>query len=197
MTVFTIQELIISGIYLWEASRFLRIAWEGQTRNIMYELLVVNIALIILDAALLSVEYENLYEIETTLKGMVYSIKLKLELGVLSKLVKLVTDRRESYRIGNPEQDFDVRMCTSRQVAKNTFESPSATPPSDCHGDDASSAHKDREIKHIDFGALNGGAPLTGPVDGDPTAGLSMPRLIHRASSRRSSITELYPGKLG
>ena len=60
-------------------------------RDSMYELLAVNIALILLDVALLSVEYEDLYEIEITLKGLVYSIKLKLELGVLSRLVRMVT----------------------------------------------------------------------------------------------------------
>lgn len=197
MTAFTIQELIISGIYLWEASNFLRVAWEGQTRKLMWELLFVNIALIILDAALLSVEYVDLYEIETTLKGMVYSIKLKLELGVLSKLVKLVTDRRESYKIVNPEQAFDIRRCASAQVAKHTLDSPGSTPPSDCHVDDASSAHKDREVKHIDFGALNGGAPLTGPsVECNAHVNVVMPQMARRPS-RRSSICDLYPGKLG
>lgn len=90
MTLFSVQEFAISGVYLVEAYRFLRIAYSGDTRRLMWELVAVNAALIALDIALLSVEYEDLYEIETTLKGMVYSIKLKLELGVLSRLVKLV-----------------------------------------------------------------------------------------------------------
>lgn len=101
MTLFSVQEFAISGVYLVEAYRFLRVVYAGDVRRLMYELVAVNAALILLDIALLSVEYEDLYEIETTLKGMVYSIKLKLELGVLSRLVKLATNKNDPNKATN------------------------------------------------------------------------------------------------
>lgn len=93
MTLFSIQEFAISGAYLVEIYRYLKVVYvsNNRVRGVMYELAAVNVLLIILDVALLSVEYADLYETEVTLKGFVYSIKLKLELGVLSRLVKIVT----------------------------------------------------------------------------------------------------------
>jgi len=93
MTMFSIQEFTISGIYLVEAWRYLKTAYvpDGRSKRVIYELVCVNVILILLDVALLSVEYVDLYQIEVTLKGLVYSVKAKLELGVLSRLVKIVT----------------------------------------------------------------------------------------------------------
>ena len=93
MTMFSIQEFTISGIYLAEAWRYLKTAYvpDGRSKRVIYELVCVNVILILLDVALLSVEYVDLYQIEVTLKGLVYSVKAKLELGVLSRLVKIVT----------------------------------------------------------------------------------------------------------
>jgi hypothetical protein len=81
----------------------------------MYQLLAINAIIIIMDFALLGVEFANLYLIETTLKGVVYSIKLKLEFAVLGKLVRLVRIRTASDDSSNPrEQGFGLeRIATS------------------------------------------------------------------------------------
>lgn len=80
---------------------------DKRSRNIMYELLAVNAIIILLDIALLSVEYKNLFQIEVTLKGLIYSIKLKLELGVLSRLVSIVSGGDSSLqRTATIEEDF-------------------------------------------------------------------------------------------
>lgn len=47
-----------------------------------------------MDLALLGMEAASLYMLETILKGVVYSIKLKLELAVLGKLVELARGTR-------------------------------------------------------------------------------------------------------
>lgn len=47
-----------------------------------------------MDLVLLGMEAGSLYILETMLKGVVYSIKLKLELAVLGKLVRLVGSSR-------------------------------------------------------------------------------------------------------
>ena len=56
----------------------------------MQELFSINALIILLDLVLLGLEAASLYILETTVKGVIYSIKLKLELVVLGKLVKLV-----------------------------------------------------------------------------------------------------------
>lgn len=94
MTSFTIQEFIISITYLVRVYSILKIASHKRTRRILYELLVINIIIIISDIVLLAMEYLNAYQVEIVLKGFIYSVKLKLELGVLSKLVRTVSGRQ-------------------------------------------------------------------------------------------------------
>lgn len=90
MTGFCVQEFIISGLYIWETTKMLRLDQEGGKRKIMFQLLSINLIIILMDLGLLIIEYLNLYIMETMLKGVVYSIKLKLEFAVLGKLVHLV-----------------------------------------------------------------------------------------------------------
>src|SRR5439155_20738077 len=90
MTGFCIQEFIISGLYIWETAKMLRASPEKGNRKIMYQLLSINLIIILMDLGLLAVEYANMYVVETTIKGTTYSIKLKLEFAVLDKLVHLV-----------------------------------------------------------------------------------------------------------
>lgn len=93
---FCAQEFVISGIYISETVKLLRMMPEKDKRRskLMYELLAINFVIILLDVALLVVEYIGYYSLQTTLKPMVYSIKLKLEFGVLGKLVSLVQTHR-------------------------------------------------------------------------------------------------------
>lgn len=90
MSGFFAQETILSTIYIVAAVRILKTSLRPGTRNILYQLFAINVIIIVLDIALLSCEFANLYIIETTFKGVVYSIKLKLEFAVLGKLVQFV-----------------------------------------------------------------------------------------------------------
>ncbi|PKX94679.1 uncharacterized protein P174DRAFT_441992 [Aspergillus novofumigatus IBT 16806] len=90
MTGFCIQEFIISALYIWETIRMLRLDPDRGKRKIMYQLVAINLIIILMDLGLLVVEYMNKYIMETMLKGVIYSIKLKLEFAVLGKLVYLV-----------------------------------------------------------------------------------------------------------
>ncbi|KAK2882569.1 hypothetical protein FQN49_000217 [Arthroderma sp. PD_2] len=90
MTGFFIQEVILSTLYIRETTKMLRIAPKHGNRKIMYQLLGINLIFIVMDLALLGTAYANLYVIETTIKAMIYSVKLKLEFAVLGKLVHLV-----------------------------------------------------------------------------------------------------------
>ncbi|KAJ5835325.1 hypothetical protein N7447_001351 [Penicillium robsamsonii] len=93
---FCAQEIVISGIYITETVKLLRMMPDKDRRRcrIMYELLAINFVIILLDVGLLVVEYIGYFNLQTTLKAMVYSIKLKLEFGVLGKLVNIVQNSR-------------------------------------------------------------------------------------------------------
>ena len=89
MTAFCMQEFIISGIYVYSTIKLLRPVYHGRTRRVMMQLIWINLIIIAMDVVLLAMEYTNNYEVEATLKAMVYSIKLKLEFAVLNQLMTL------------------------------------------------------------------------------------------------------------
>jgi hypothetical protein len=108
----------------------LRTSLRPNTRKILYQLVSINIIIIILDLALLSCEFANLYIIESTFKGVVYSIKLKLEFVVLGRLVQFATwtqgESRRPSSCHDVETQQSVVMPTwslkdlSRQVSSTT-----------------------------------------------------------------------------
>jgi hypothetical protein len=115
MTGFCLQEFILSGIYIYETIGLLRGNPERGSRKIMYQLLAINLIIILMDVGLLVVEYMNFYIVETTLKGAVYSVKLKLEFAVLGQLIRLV--RTHGYNNTQPA----ITPETSRAMTLNAL----------------------------------------------------------------------------
>ncbi|KAF2723095.1 hypothetical protein K431DRAFT_197845, partial [Polychaeton citri CBS 116435] len=90
MTIFCIQEFILSGLYLWQTFKLLKVIQKANARRTMWQLFIINAIIIVLDIGLLVIEYKNYRVIEQTVKGFVYSTKLKMEFAILGKLVDLV-----------------------------------------------------------------------------------------------------------
>ncbi|RMZ84140.1 hypothetical protein DV738_g534, partial [Chaetothyriales sp. CBS 135597] len=90
MTVITMQELIISGVYIWKTSNLLKVISKAHTRGMIWQLFSINIIIIAMDVALVVLQYKHLQLYQEIIKAVVYGIKLKLELNILSKLVDLV-----------------------------------------------------------------------------------------------------------
>ena len=111
MTGFCIQEFIISSLYLWKTIDLLNIIQKQGTRKIMIELLVINIIIMLGDVALLVLEYSGERVMERTWKGLIYSVKLKLEFAILSKLVDLVQSSQRS--LSNALADFGTFVDVS------------------------------------------------------------------------------------
>lgn len=93
VSVFFVQECVISGLYMWQTVKTLRT--EGNIRGnagrkVMMHLFYMNVIIIIMDITLLGVEYAGYYYIQTTYKAAVYSVKLKMEFSILNKLINLV-----------------------------------------------------------------------------------------------------------
>lgn len=87
LIAFSLQEVVLSVIYSWEAVRLLKLRPRGHYRGTLVQLLVVNLAMILMDAAVIGVQYSGYFDVHVSLKAMVYSIKLKLEYAILGKLV--------------------------------------------------------------------------------------------------------------
>ena len=88
MTVFTLQEGIISGLYVWATMKRLSGAQKARTKMLRH-LIYVNIFVVSLDIVLLGLAFADLYEFETSMKPAIYSVKLKLEFAILNKLLSL------------------------------------------------------------------------------------------------------------
>jgi hypothetical protein len=92
LTVFFVQEIIISSIFIVQTVKLLRSYPTRSKRktNIMYQLLAINSAIILMDISLVVIEFLGLFIIQTVLKTFFYTVKLKLEIAVLSRLVSFV-----------------------------------------------------------------------------------------------------------
>ncbi|KAH8646454.1 hypothetical protein BGZ61DRAFT_64984 [Ilyonectria robusta] len=93
---FSIQESIISGLYIWEASHGLKPIFAIKkiaARKVIRHLIIVNILVVFLDISLIITQYLDHFQIATTYKPVVYSIKLKMEFVVLNRLLVLVRHR--------------------------------------------------------------------------------------------------------
>ncbi|KAJ9656396.1 hypothetical protein H2198_004974 [Neophaeococcomyces mojaviensis] len=126
MTGFCIQEFIISGLYLWKTVELLRIVSKKGTRRVMIELFIINIIIIIGDIALLVLEYSGQRVMERTFKGFVYSVKLKLEFAILSKLVDLVqsSQRNLSHALADVDTFVDVSRTGTTSTVLSTVQAP-------------------------------------------------------------------------
>lgn len=101
MIGFFTQEVILSSIYISETIKILRTSLQVNTRKTMQQLIAINIVIIIMDMILLALECASLYIIQSLIKGVIYSIKLKLEFAILGKLVTFVQNATERQQTGS------------------------------------------------------------------------------------------------
>lgn len=125
MSCFYLQELAISGIYIWKSIDILKTAF-GNTRTMVYKLFAINIAIVVMDIALVIIELMDFYVWEQGIKLVTYSIKLKLEFAVLSELIEFVRNRSGTRsRPTKPTQDQSTLVPLSsinRSNAKATLD---------------------------------------------------------------------------
>lgn len=87
--MFCLQEFVISGIYVFATLKLLKPVYNSRTRKTMTQLIVINLIIISMDMVLLAMQFSNYYYIQASVKATIYSIKLKLEFGVLNSLMAL------------------------------------------------------------------------------------------------------------
>lgn len=97
LTVFVLQELVISSLYVYETVNLLKLErtiGNNGTRGILHHLIYVNILVMMLDFSIVGLEFADQYVIQTAWKPLVYSVKLKLEFSILNRLVDLTRSAR-------------------------------------------------------------------------------------------------------
>jgi hypothetical protein len=96
VTMFCLQELIISGIYIKTCYSFFdaeNSIHGDAVRKMRRHLLVVNVFIILLDIPILILEYTDMYDLQTVYKAFVYSVKLKMEFRILNQLMEMTRTR--------------------------------------------------------------------------------------------------------
>ncbi|KAL3476746.1 hypothetical protein BJX99DRAFT_246602 [Aspergillus californicus] len=112
---FCIQEAILSGIYVYETAKLLKLRPETRHRRVLAQLLVINVIILIIDVVVVVVEYAGFYAVQVMFKPVAYSIKLKLEYAVLGRLVQIAQQGSSVDR----EPGFETvpsETCDSRQT---------------------------------------------------------------------------------
>lgn len=131
LTGFCLQDLVICGIYIREACRALQPVLEvrgREGRKVIMHLLAVNILVVIMNVLLLVTEYK-MHFIQISFKTVVYSIKLKLEFAVLTRLRSLTrTEPCVCNRDpGSPRHSSDINIfdiVSARSRAMHDIENP-------------------------------------------------------------------------
>ncbi|KAF7549188.1 hypothetical protein G7046_g8428 [Stylonectria norvegica] len=126
VSVFFIQETIISGFYIFETVKLMKMEQtmgnRKSSRQLMNHLVVVNIIIILLDMTILGLEYANQYEYQTAYKSLVYSAKLKLEFAILNRLVEMTTGNKD-LSSGVRSRTGNARTNNRTGIALDTFPS--------------------------------------------------------------------------
>ena len=113
---FSLQETIISGIYINAARRLVKESYNAHTKHRIRLLVLSQIVCILLNVPFIVLAYVDLFLLMTTLTSFAYAIKLKLEFIVLNQLISIVKHGLAPRGIHYPDEE-------------QTLESPARRPP--------------------------------------------------------------------
>lgn len=132
LTLFSVQELILSSLYIFPTIRILRDSQRlrgSSARKTLWYLIYFNILIIAMDASLLGLQYAGFDKIQHFYKPAVYSVKLKLEFAILNRLVETVQSSRdmsyvtEEAQTTTREGSLWVTRLTSNEPKSNSTRS--------------------------------------------------------------------------
>lgn len=121
---FCVQEFSLSSLYIHETVKLLRLNPERSPRRraIMYELIAINVLIILMDVAIVSIEFLGLYYLQVLLKCTIYSIKLKFEFAVLGKLTAIVESSQSDYISSSSTYQPALMDVTQQQSPGSSLE---------------------------------------------------------------------------
>ncbi|KAF9876397.1 integral membrane protein [Colletotrichum karsti] len=119
LVVFTIQETIIAGLFLYEgyfSLKPLSAIKPKAVANMVRHLGGLFAVVFLLDTGLIILEYNDKFEVQTMCKPFVYSVKLKVEFVVLNKLLSFT--RMSTCNCRGPESMKSVTLPDSNNRTK-------------------------------------------------------------------------------
>ncbi|KAJ3200908.1 hypothetical protein HDU67_001728 [Dinochytrium kinnereticum] len=90
MTLFWIQESILSSIYLFYTRRLSGSVKKAKNKTIIAHTVYLNIFVLFLDLVALVFEYLDLYDYQIMFKAFLYGIKIKSEFAILNILMDVL-----------------------------------------------------------------------------------------------------------
>lgn len=102
----------MNAVYMWRARRMLQSSsiltspGAGKHSLVLYHLIFSNLLVILLDAALLGIQFASFFNLQGSFKPLVYGIKLKVEFAILNRLVQSVQKERKGSRDGSGSMWF-------------------------------------------------------------------------------------------
>ncbi|KAK5995285.1 hypothetical protein PT974_03686 [Cladobotryum mycophilum] len=153
LIVFFLQEVMLSSLYIISTISLFRLERSFRDtkpiRHLIQRVILVNFLVIFLDISIMTLEFANQYNYQTTYKPFAYSVKLKLEFTVLNSLVKLATGGWEMTSVDGVES---VPTTTTSSTSKSPAGRPVAMtralsyiPPSE-YGNDSNGRHADQTL---------------------------------------------------
>jgi hypothetical protein len=129
ISVFTVQELIISGVYLSETVRILKfgeLVQKKSNRRRIQMLFLANIAIIAIDVTTVTLEFLALWGVWCSFKGFGYSVKLKIEFAILNQLRDSVKNQHSS-SVGYGQHSIKGIDLSSRGMHNRKSQKPSGS----------------------------------------------------------------------
>ncbi|KAH0835984.1 hypothetical protein AYO21_06840 [Fonsecaea monophora] len=87
---FSVQETIISLMYIWCTRDFLKDIYSRQTHRVMQLLITAQAVAIVFDIVLITVDCNDMFTLKVVIHPFCYAVKLKLEFIVLNQLLALI-----------------------------------------------------------------------------------------------------------
>ncbi|KAI0445539.1 hypothetical protein F4803DRAFT_507214 [Xylaria telfairii] len=122
-----LQESILSGLYVYTSRTTLKpmeIIKGPKVRKLLRELIGLFVLVVALDISIVIIQVTNHFDIQTTYKPVVYSIKLKVETFVLNNLVTLLVHPGCScQQTGFQNDGRALNMTTSNDLTYGSWRS--------------------------------------------------------------------------
>ncbi|KAK2754033.1 hypothetical protein FQN54_007202, partial [Arachnomyces sp. PD_36] len=108
LTCFSLQEMIISTLYIFRTVKMLRLnkgLRDTNVRKTFLRLIYMNVFIMMLDITLIALQYAGYDTLQHFYKPAVYSVKVKVEFAVLNQLIEVTkgqnTAAHQSSSFGN------------------------------------------------------------------------------------------------
>ena len=112
---FSIQEVIISGIYIHSTLAYLRTSFQQKSRKTILLLIWIQVTVILCDIIIIVLDYCEYFSLKAVIHSFVYAFKLQLEFVILNDLKAMSQqgNNMAAPRMGRLQSDSDVQSQTT------------------------------------------------------------------------------------